>query len=120
MAMRTLRPLEPARLYNKKRGSKGRKKKHSEKNGRAAVHSSKVNDRKRAVGRHVLPSLPVQTNLQVQELRHTKAGFTGPRDKRCSELYGLAELVGDGLGFAFQLKTWDGRCALKPCLPTWR
>jgi hypothetical protein len=118
MATRALRPLEPARLFNRKKGSKGRKKKHAERSGRAALHSNQVNARRRAVEKHVLPSLPIQTDLQAQKLGHTKAGFTGPRDKRCSELYSLAELVGDELGLGFQLKAWDGRCALRLHLPT--
>ena len=99
-ATKTIRLSESAdsaRLYGKKQGSKARR------------YLKRQQDRKKTTARHVLPSIPVHTSLKTQKLKHTKAGFTGPIDRRCTELYSLTKMTGDGLGFRFELKTWDGR-----------
>jgi hypothetical protein len=61
------------------------------------------------IDRYVLPATPIQTDLQVLNLRHTRNGYTGARDPGGhNRVFTLQELVGKDSIWGFNLKRWDG------------
>lgn len=95
-------------IRRKKRGNASRAvKRHRAK--RAVPHGHYV-VKASTINKHVRPAAPIQTQLDAEDLPHTRNAYTGWRDTDGhGKVYTLEELVGEGSEFGFKLERWDGR-----------
>lgn len=98
-----------SQTQNKKRKSKSLKKLKRQQDIIGNAHGGRLTVRRHAALRHILPSVPVETSLQMKGVSVTKPGFTAKRyKKQVKGTFTLSELVGEGSKFGFKLKCWDG------------
>jgi hypothetical protein len=95
-------------LFRKKKRSHKNRTKHRQAELSQMGYAPHRESVKRALHKHVTPSIPVKTNLSIKKTDMASTGYLGVREQKSKRDYTLEELVGKRSKFGFRLVEWDG------------